>query len=46
MLALAALLHRLPEKEPSGDPLMQGAWMLRPLRGLASLISLIDRSPD
>jgi hypothetical protein len=46
MLVLASLLHRLPEKELSGEPLMQGAWLLRPLRGLASLISLIDRSPD
>lgn len=46
MAVLASLLHRLPEKEPSGGPLMQGAWLLRPLRGLASLISLIDRTPD
>lgn len=45
MLVLAARLRRLPEKEPSGDPLMGGAWLLRPLRGLASLISLIDRNP-
>lgn len=45
MLVLSSLLHRLPEKAPSGGPLMQGAWLLRPLRGLASLISLIDRSP-
>ena len=45
MLALASLLRRLPEKAASGGPLMQGAWLLRPLRGLTSLISLIDRSP-
>ena len=26
-------------------PLMQGAWLLRPLRGLASLINLVDKDP-
>jgi len=24
-------------------PLMQGAWLLRPLRGLASLINLVEK---
>jgi MFS family permease len=46
MFVLGSLLHRLPERAPSGGPLMQGAWLLRPLRGLTSLISLIDRSTE
>jgi len=46
MFVLGSLLHRLPERAASGGPLMQGAWLLRPLRGLTSLISLIDRSPE
>lgn len=46
MIVLGSLLHRLPEKAASGAPLMQGSWLLRPLRGLTSLISLIDRTGD
>jgi MFS family permease len=46
MFVLGSLLHRLPERAVSGEPLMQGAWLLRPLRGLTSLISLIDRSTE
>ena len=38
-------VRRLPEKTGTADPLLQGGWMLRPFRGVASLINLIER-PD
>jgi MFS family permease len=38
-------VQRLPEKAGATDPLLQGGWMLRPFRGVANLINLMER-PD
>lgn len=45
-LALACTLRHLPDRVRPVAPLLQGAWLLRPLRGLASLVNLVDRAPD
>ncbi len=36
-------VNRLPEKTGAADPLLQGGWMLRPFRGVANLINLVER---
>ena len=41
-LLLLTQLHRLPEKAGSVAPLLQGAWLLRPFRGVANLINLTE----
>lgn len=46
MLVLASVLHHLPDRLRPVEPLMQGGWLLRPLRGLASLINLIEEPAD
>ncbi|CAM9824004.1 unnamed protein product [Phaeothamnion confervicola] len=45
MLTLACTLRHLPDRVRPVAPLMQGAWLLRPLRGLASLINLVEKDP-
>ena len=40
------LVRRLPEKTGPAYPLLQGGWLLRPYRGLANLISLVERPVD
>jgi MFS family permease len=39
-------VRRLPEKTGAADPLLQGGWMLRPFRGVANLINLVERSDE
>ena len=41
---LLFLLNRLPEKTGTGGSILQGGWMLRPFRGVANAITLVDRS--
>jgi hypothetical protein len=36
----------LPETSGSAEPLVRGGWVLRPIRGLASLINLVEKDPD
>lgn len=45
MLTLTTTLRHLPDRVRPVAPLMQGAWLLRPLRGLASLINLVEKDP-
>ena len=40
------LVRRLPEKSGPAYPLLQGGWLLRPYRGVANLISLVERPVD
>jgi MFS family permease len=40
------LVRRLPEKAGAVDPLLQGGWLLRPVRGVASLINLVEWPTD
>ena len=44
--ALFWLVRRLPEKTGPAYPLLQGGWLLRPYRGVANLISLVERPVD
>jgi hypothetical protein len=39
-------VRHLPEKTGSADPLLQGGWLLRPFRGVANLINLIERPSE
>lgn len=41
-LLLLTQLRRLPEKAGAVEPLLQGGWLLRPFRGVANLINLIE----
>lgn len=43
MLGLLAKLHEAPGP---AEPLLHGAWMLRPFRAMASLINLVDQRHD
>jgi hypothetical protein len=36
----------LPEKTGAVEPLLQGSWLLRPFRGVANLINLIEWPSD
>lgn len=45
-LLLLTQLRRLPEKAGAVEPLLQGGWLLRPFRGVANLINLIDRPAE
>ena len=45
MVVLSLLLRRLPEQAPADEPLLRGAWLLRPIRGLANLINLTESPP-
>lgn len=40
MLGLLAKLH---EEPGPAEPLLQGAWLLRPFRAMASLINLVEQ---
>ena len=42
-LALTYWIRLLPEQPGPGVPILQGGWMLRPFRSVASAISLVDR---
>lgn len=44
-IAMFWFVHRLPEKTGVSEPLLQGGWMLRPFRGVASLINLVEKPP-
>jgi MFS family permease len=44
-VVLMALLKKLPEKAGAG-PLLLGSWTLRPFRGVANLINLVDRPAE
>ena len=35
-------VRQLPEKTGASGPLLQGGWMLRPFRGVANLINLVE----
>lgn len=37
---------RLPEKTGTIAPLLQGGWALRPFRGVANLINLVEKPPE
>lgn len=41
-LILLTQLRLLPEKTGAVEPLLQGGWLLRPFRGVANLINLIE----
>ena len=45
-LILLTQLRRLPEKTGAVEPLLQGSWLLRPFRGVANLINLIEWPSD
>lgn len=45
-IGLFWLVRRLPEKSGTAAPLLQGGWMLRPFRGVANLINLIERPEE
>jgi MFS family permease len=50
-LVLLGLLPQLHEKAGAVEPLLQGAWLLRPFRAMANLINLVEwpqdkRDPD
>jgi len=42
-LLMVVLLSKLHEKAGPVEPLLQGAWLLRPFRAMASLINLVDQ---
>jgi MFS family permease len=46
MLVLLTQLHRLPETIGVFVPISRGGFSLRPMRGVANLINLIDRSAE
>jgi hypothetical protein len=46
MLILLTQLHRLPETIGVFVPISRGGFSLRPMRGVANLINLIDRSGE
>ncbi|MBL9214510.1 MAG: hypothetical protein JNG83_03440 [Opitutaceae bacterium] len=43
---LLGMLRVLPEKAGKVEPLLRGAWVLRPFRGMANVINLIERPPE
>ena len=42
-LGMLGLLAKLKEEPGTVEPMLQGAWMLRPFRAMASLINLVER---
>lgn len=45
-LGMLCLPAKLTEETRPSEPLLQGGWMLRPFRAMASLISLVERPPE
>jgi MFS family permease len=41
-LALSTQLRRLPEIAEAAEPILRGNWILRPIRGLATIINLVE----
>jgi MFS family permease len=45
-LGMLGLLAKLHEEPGPAEPLLQGAWLLRPFRAMASLINLVEQPRD